>query len=203
METFFNFIFTTIYGVAAVVAIVAMSLAFLKKFFTVITERFMAITVFVVLIVSFFTLSSIPLYLFDANVNKHIKEAPEWVDVISKETTKDIFIPITLFYPPVTRVLLTGPSDSGVLTKNEYAQYLLEPDLLSVKQLTRIVTIHCESKNIELPPKWSEAGENLYAYSREIPISKKNFEIYCERDWSREREALARKMLSEFNWLGD
>lgn len=201
MDIFLNFIFTTIYGAIAVVAIVAIPLVFLTRIFPIITETFIGAIMFIVFVFSLFTLGSVPLYLFDKNVEKHIREVPEWVDVTSKETTSDIFLPLTLFYPPITGVFLTGPSDEGVLTKNQFVQYILEPNGLKIKKTGRLITVLCASNEIELPPKWSEAGEVFYAYSRTVPISQKNFQIYCERDWSQERELLRQQILSDYKDL--
>ena len=53
MDIFLNFIFTTIYGVIAVVAIVAIPLVFLKRIFPIITEKFIAATSFIVFVFSF------------------------------------------------------------------------------------------------------------------------------------------------------
>lgn len=197
MEEVVNFLLTTIYGVIAVVLTVYVALLVLKKLFPVITEKAIVTTLAISFVVSLFTLSSVPFYISSHQIEKLTKDMPEWVKVVDKKEERDILSPITLLYPPITKIVLTAPSDGSILTEGSFVQYLLESDGMNVKNSTRIVEVDCKSKIIRIPAKWSEKGKDSFYYAAEnsMPMIDAEIKTYCNSPWDQEKELLRQEML--------
>lgn len=179
----------SIYGIA----IIAGSVYFIALAVKKIVPKLPNPIVIAVLVffVALFILPSIPRYQFEKSSLSQI-EGKEWIRIINKTKWGSITEPLTWFHAPVGSIFIVMPNSP---IEGGYREVLMRYE---EKPRTRIAEPNCNDQTI----LYSEPdGQGVFRYSsrKAYPMSEKELSIYCEYDWTKEKEALRNEMLKQMN----
>ncbi len=136
-----------------------------------------------------FTLPSLPRYQFESKSLSKI-EGKKWIRVINKTNWGSLTEPLTWFRVPVGSIFMVMPNSP---IEGGYREVLLryeEEPRISMSEPD------CAEKTI----LYSEPdGEGVFRYTSKTaqPMSGQEFTIYCDYDWSKEKEALRAEALKQ------
>jgi hypothetical protein len=179
----------SIYGIA-IIAAIAYFLAFgIKKIIPKFPKpEFFAGFIF---FIALFTIPSIPRYQFEKNALAQIDGKP-WIRVINKTKWGDITEPLTWFNAPVGSIFIVMPNDISIGGFREVLmQYDKEPKVsMSDPDCTDNTIFH------SVP---DSEGTFRYTSNEAKQMTEKEIKMYCEYNWSLEKQALATEILKMAN----
>ena len=183
MEWFFT---QTIYGVAALAALLY-ALAFaLKKAVPKAPDPFAVAAIGFVLLLA--TVPSYPRFKFERDVLAMLEQSPH-MKVVATTRNGDLLEPITWFHAPTGFVHAVGPNSP---IEGGYRRIILRYDE------DPVVTF--EDPDCENFTNWVSApdpvGTVRYTTRTPEPLSQADRELFCEMDWTAEQEALMRSLTS-------
>lgn len=174
----------SIYGIAAITAVSYFIALGLKKIFPKSLDPGAIAVIF--FFVALLTIPSIPRYKFESNSLSSI-EGKDWIRVINKTKWGDLLEPLTWFNAPTGSIYIVMPNnpiDGGF--RDVLFRYEEKPRV-------RISDPDCSDKTIS----YSEPdGNGIFRYSSKeaLRMTDKEVQIYCEYDWSKEKEALMKNL---------
>jgi len=177
----------SIYGIAIIAAVVYLLAIAFKK----IIPRFPkpAAIAALAFIVALFTLPSIPRFEFEKESLSKI-EGKEWIRVINKTNWGSITEPLTWFYAPVGSIFIVMPNspiEGGF--REVLMRYEEEPRItMSEPDCTNHTILYSEP---------DREGAFRRTSAKTQAMNEQEVSIYCEYDWSKEKEALRAKMLTK------
>ncbi|MFQ5674189.1 MAG: hypothetical protein ACE5G9_13990 [Nitrospinales bacterium] len=132
-----------------------------------------------------------PRYQFEKESLSKIEEK-EWIRVINKTNWGSITEPLTWFYAPVGSIFIVmpnGPVEGG-----------FREILMRYGEDSRVTMSEADGTNHTI--LYSEPDhEGVFGYTSEKAqaMNEQEISIYCEYDWSKEKEALRAEMLRQMN----
>lgn len=179
----------SIYGIVVVAAAVYLTALGIKKVIPKLPNPFaLAAIAFVVAIC---TVPSLPRYQFEDEALSQI-EGREWVRVINKTNWGSLTEPLTWFHAPVGSVFMVMPNTQ---TEGGFREVLLR---YQEQPQIRMSDPDCSGKTI-LYSEADNAGVFREISKRSQPMSEQEYSIYCEYDWSKEKEALRVETLKQIH----
>lgn len=136
-----------------------------------------------------FTVPSLPRYQFESDSLAQI-EGKEWIRVISKTNWASLTEPLTWFRAPVGSIFMVMPNspiEGGF--REVLLRYEEEPRIsMSEPDCTEKTILYSEPD-----------GEGVFRYTSRTahPMSEQEFTIYCDYDWSKEKEASRAEALKQ------
>ena len=177
----------SIYGIAVIAAVVYFIAVGIKKIIPK-SPNPGAIAA-LAFIVALFTLPSLPRYQFESESLAQI-EGKEWIRVINKTNWGSITEPLTWFRAPIGSIFMVMPNSP---IEGGYREVLLRYE---EKPRIKMSDPDCSEKTI----LYSEPdGEGVFRYTSGTsqPMNTQEFNIYCEYDWSKAKEALRAEALKQ------
>ncbi|MBT5418762.1 MAG: hypothetical protein HOB43_08530 [Thiotrichales bacterium] len=177
----------SIYGIAVIAAAVYFLAVGIKKIIPKSPNpgALAALAFFVAL----FTLPSLPRYQFESESLSQI-EGKEWIRVINKTNWGSLTEPLTWFRAPVGSIFMVMPNSP---IEGGYREVLLryeeEPRIsMSAPDCAEKTILYSESD-----------GEGVFRYTSRTaqPMREQELTIYCDYDWSKEKEALRAEALKQ------
>lgn len=177
----------SIYGIAVIAAVVYFIAVGIKKIIPK-SPNPGAIAA-LAFIAALFTLPSLPRYQFENESLAQI-EGKEWIRVINKTNWGSFSEPLTWFRPPIGSIFMVMPNSP---IEGGYREVLLRYE---EKLRIKMSDPDCSEKTI----LYSEPdGEGVFRNTSRTsqPMNTQEFNIYCEYDWSKEKEALRVEALKQ------
>jgi hypothetical protein len=175
----------TIYGVAAVAALVYLALRALRKTFPSLPQpAFLAVPVFVIGIL---TLPSVPRYQFERETLARI-EGKGWIRIVNRTNWGSLTEPLTWLRAPlgsITIVMPNSPIEGG------FRQVTMRYEETPV---VSIVEPDCADSTISRS-RPDQAGVFRYTTATPEKMRDEERKWYCEHDWSTEKETLRKELL--------
>jgi len=181
-------VFDSIIGILIVAAAVYFVAAGIKRFVTKFPNP--GVLAALVFFAGIFTVPSVPRYQFEKEALSQI-EGKEWIGVINKTNWGSLMEPLTWFRAPVGSIFMVMPNSP--IEEDRYREILLR---YKKEPRIRISDTDCQERTI----MYSEPdNEGVYRHTSEKaqPMTKQEINIYCEHDWSKEKEALRAEALKE------
>lgn len=183
-------LFDSVYGsiLVAAIAFGAMRLVATKL---PIGENLIYGAAFLVFLLAVVTLPSYPSYQFAREVEEQSSDAPHMRKIEEKQSSRHLTRPLTLFFPPTIYFRYVGPR--GPLEPDSFLDvhwaYGHEP-------LQIIYEVFCDEKEL-----WASVpdSEGVFRMVTEyaVPMKDEDHELFCQSDWSVEKEALRQMILSQ------
>ena len=177
----------SIYGIAVIAAAVYFITFGIKKIIPETPNP--GVLAGIAFVIALFTLPSLPRYQFESDSLSQI-EGKEWIRVINKTKWGSITEPLTWFHAPVGSIFMVMPNSP---IEGGYREVLLRYE---EKPRITMSDPDCTEKTI----LYSEPdGEGVFRYKTRTaqPMNKQEYSIYCEYDWSKEKEALRAEALKQ------
>jgi len=179
------FFIDSIFGAALIAAGLYFVAAGIKKLAPKFPNPFAISAIF--FFVSIFTLPSIPRYEFEKEALSQI-EGKGWIRVINKTKWGDITEPLTWFHAPVGSVFTVMPESP---LEDSYREILLR---YKEEPRIRLSEPDCQEKTIRYSEPDSEGVFRYKSLERQT-MNEQEMAIYCESNWTKEKEALRAEML--------
>ena len=177
----------SIYGIAVIAAVVYFVAFGIKKVIPKSPDPgAIAVLAF---FAALFTLPSFPRYQFDSESLAQI-EGKEWIRVINKTKWGSLTEPLTWFSAPIGSFFMVMPNSP---IEGGYREVLLRYE---EKPRIKMSDPDCSAKAILYSEPDSE-GVFRYTSQTAQPMSAQEFSIYCDYDWSKEKEALRAEALKQ------
>lgn len=177
----------SIYGIAVIAAVVYFMAVGIRKIIPKSPNP--GVIAALAFIAVLFTLPSLPRYQFESESLAQI-EGKEWIRVINKTNWGSITEPLTWFRSPIGSIFMVMPNSP---IEGGYREVLLRYE---EKLRIKMSDPDCSEKTI----LYSEPdGEGVFRNTSRTsqPMNTQEFNIYCEYDWSKEKEALRVEALKQ------
>ncbi|MFC1665672.1 hypothetical protein ACFL17_08605 [Pseudomonadota bacterium] len=137
--------------------------------------------------IALFTLPSLPRYQFEHESLSQL-EGKNWIRVIRKTNWGSLIEPLTWFRAPVGSIFMVMPSSP---IEGGYREVLLRYE---EKPQIRRSDPDCSGRTIFYSEPDSTGVLRLTS-SKAQAMTKQELSIYCEYDWSKEKEALRQEII--------
>ena len=177
----------SIYGIAIIAAAVYFVAAGIRKIIPKFPNPYAIAAI--AFLVALFTVPSIPRYEFEKEALSQI-EGKEWIRVINKTNWGSITEPLTWFHAPVGSIFIIIPNSP---IEGGYREVLMRYE---EKPRIRMSDPDCTDRTIWYSEPDSE-GVFRYTTPKAQSMNEQEVSIYCEYDWTEEKEALRTEMLKQ------
>lgn len=187
LTTFMNWLFIeSIFGIGIIAFIVYFSVKTLKKKFSKLPDP--EIPAFLAFLIALIILPSLERFQFENETLSSIA-GKEWIKVIDKAYYGAITEPLTWFNAPLGFLHFAMPNNliTGGFTE-VILKYDEEPEI-------RMVDADCQEKTI-LFSEPDAKGTYRYTTNNGNTMTKKEYEIFCQYDWSKEKKAVSEYILN-------
>lgn len=137
-----------------------------------------------------FTFPSIPRYQFEKEALAAL-DGKDWIRVVNMTNWVDVSEPLTWFREPVGSIFLIRPQSLPNYGFEEVHMRYKEDTVL------RNTEPSCEDRTIHISAP-SDDGIFRYLTHRPEAMIDRDYELYCNYDWSKEKKALRQQMLAEY-----
>ncbi len=173
------FFVTSIYGGVLIIAAIYLLAKGLKKK----VKRFPNPEVIggIAFLLAVFTMPSIPRYTFERQTLADI-EGKDWIRIVETTRWGGIAEPLTWVNTPIGAFHIVTPE----LEANTFRETVLRYD---DDHRVRIVTIYCDEREISISMPGAGGVFRYIENGRFAPMNDRDAKVYCNYDWSKEREA--------------
>ncbi len=179
----------SIYGIAVITVVIYFLAIGIKK--VIPNSPNPAVAGAFVFVATLFTLPSIPRYQFEDESLSKIQEK-DWIRVINKTKWGSITEPLTWFRAPIGSIFIVMPNSP---MEGGYREVLLR-----YEEEPRVTMSDPDcTDNTILYSEPDKQGVFRYTSVEAQPMTEQEVSIYCEYDWSKEKEALISAMQNQVN----